>query len=371
MSELILTSFKVQNFRAFDDLVIEKLGRVNLIVGKNSVGKTCLLDALSLYAHRGNPGLIWDMLSSRDEYTYSPVRGVSEPESYITNVRHIFNGREEQKDGYGKIYLGSLDDPEKAIRISLDYYVSETNEEGIRTLHLVRLPEEFTEIENAVLRFTVEAGEHQKQSYHIDPDYARRRMGRPELREIKSTFIPANGLDRRQVAALWDSITLTDAEADVLSSLQVIDQDIERLSLVGEREGPSERYPLIKVATIENPVPLKSMGGGLVRAFGITLALVNVSNGILLIDEFESGLHYSVQYDLWRLVLSIARRLNVQVFATTHSWDCVEAFQQASIEEKSEEGMLIRMEKKGSSIVPTLFDERRLSIATREQIEIR
>lgn len=109
----------------------------------------------------------------------------------------------------------------------------------------------------------------------------------------------------------------------------------------------------------------------MVRAFGIALALVNVSNGILLVDEFESGLHYSVQYDLWRLVISIARRLNVQVFASTHSWDCVEAFQKASQEEKSEEGMLIRLERKEQSIIPTLFNERRLSIATREQIEIR
>ena len=50
------------------------------------------------------------------------------------------------------------------------------------------------------------------------------------------------------------------------------------------------------------------------RTFGIALALVNARNGLLLIDEFENGLHYLVQPDLWRLIFQVARRLNVQVF---------------------------------------------------------
>jgi len=107
------------------------------------------------------------------------------------------------------------------------------------------------------------------------------------------------------------------------------------------------------------------------RMFGIALALVNAKDGMLLIDEFENGLHYSVQPDLWRLIFQVARRLNVQVFATTQSWDCVEAFQKAAQEDTQNEGVLIRLESKKGKIVATLFDERQLGIATREQIEVR
>ena len=118
-------------------------------------------------------------------------------------------------------------------------------------------------------------------------------------------------------------------------------------------------------------MPLRSLGDGMVRVLGIALALVNVINGILLIDEIENGLHYLVQPDLWRLIFQTARQLNVQVFATTHSWDCIQAFQQVAQEDTESEGMLIRLEAKDGNIAATLFDEEELGIATREQIEVR
>jgi hypothetical protein len=61
----------------------------------------------------------------------------------------------------------------------------------------------------------------------------------------------------------------------------------------------------------------------------------------------------------------------VQVFATTHSWDCVAAFQQVAAENDRQDGMLIRLEKEGDEIVPVLVDEETLAIVTREQIEVR
>jgi AAA15 family ATPase/GTPase len=67
MSDLILDSLEVRNFRGFRHLQIERLGRVNLIVGKNNVGKSSLLEALQLYAKRADPTLIFEFLKSRDE----------------------------------------------------------------------------------------------------------------------------------------------------------------------------------------------------------------------------------------------------------------------------------------------------------------
>ena len=53
-SPIILDSLEINNFRAFRHLLIERLGRVNLIVGKNNIGKSCLLEALRLYASCGS-----------------------------------------------------------------------------------------------------------------------------------------------------------------------------------------------------------------------------------------------------------------------------------------------------------------------------
>ncbi len=101
---------------------------------------------------------------------------------------------------------------------------------------------------------------------------------------------------------------------------------------------------------------------------------MNAQDGILLIDEIESGLHYSVQPDLWRLVFEVARRLNVQVFATTHSWDCIEAFQEAIQQDSEGDGLLISLRAKADEpghVVAVLFDESELAIVTREQIKVR
>src|SRR5713101_5648263 len=66
--KLRLPSLEIHNFRAFDHLQIETLGRVNLITGQNNVGKTSVLEAVYLYA-RGGAGLpLYELLGSRDEF---------------------------------------------------------------------------------------------------------------------------------------------------------------------------------------------------------------------------------------------------------------------------------------------------------------
>jgi AAA15 family ATPase/GTPase len=140
---------------------------------------------------------------------------------------------------------------------------------------------------------------------------------------------------------------------------------------------PMERLGRVNLIVGKNnvgkskPLPLQNLGNGIWRNLGIALALVNAKDGILLIDEFEHGLYYSVQPDLWGFIFRLARSLNVQVFATTHSWDCIEAFQRAASEDHQEEGLLIRLESKKGEIGVTLYDERVLTIATREHIEVR
>ena len=61
------------------------------------------------------------------------------------------------------------------------------------------------------------------------------------------------------------------------------------------------------------------------RMLGLALALANVKGGVLLVDEIDTGLHYSVMADMWRMVSERAAALKVQVFATTHSRDCYES----------------------------------------------
>lgn len=262
MGTLILNSLEIRRFRAFDLLQIEHLGRVNLIVGKNNVGKSNLLEALQMYAGRASAPTI-----------------ISE--------------------------------------------VMETSKE-IRQLS----------------------------------------------KEITCVLVPTNGLNREQIIELWDGIALTGLGEEVRNALRLIAPGVEGLKLVSPTSN-EESDLVVNLANIDEPLPLHSLGNGMWRTLGIALALMNAKDGILLIDEFENGLYCSVQPDLWRFIFRLAWSLDVQVFATTHSWDCIEAFQKAAHEDAQNEGVLIRLEIKKGRTIPTLYDERQLEIATREHIEVR
>ena len=98
-------------------------------------------------------------------------------------------------------------------------------------------------------------------------------------------------------------------------------------------------------------MPLRSFGDGAVRAFSVALALANSSDGFLLIDEAENGIHHSIQAKFWNMIVQTAERNNVQVIATTHSWDCVVGFAKAANELEDVEGVLYRIQRNGERCV--------------------
>ena len=373
MTSLRLPSLEVKGFRAFRHLRIERLGLVNLIVGKNCTGKSSLLEALRLYAHRGSPEIVKELLAARDEISGAYRFERADEQALVRAIRHLFCGRQDLAAQPKTIQVGPLDSPEDTLLISTNWYTERpVAEPDQRRWHKVE-PDQVQEVDSLWLGIEIGLGDKRLFSspLHLFFDRPFRFLSwPPEGKSIPSIFVPANGLDGDQVGLLWNNILLTPLEEDILNGLRIIVPEARRLGLLDElkqRRG-EKRVPVLSVEGHEEPVPLRSMGEGLSRLFGIALALVSASDGLLLIDEVDSGLHYSVQGDLWRLIFQVANRLNVQVFATTHSWDSIEGFQHSV---RGEEGMLIRLEERQGEIVPILFDAKRLSIATRQDIEVR
>lgn len=381
MGDLILDSLEIRGFRCFNHLQIERLGRVNLIVGKNNVGKTSLLEALQLYANKGDPTLIWELLQVRDESTYNLYRrsarntGTDTDVKYLlSQLKYLFYGRKDIKTFLEPILIGPMNSSNDKLSITVEWYARQKDENESIKFQLLQ-PEEYDMVDNPVPRFTILIGKQQR-SHPLAPNPS------IAIRDANSNciFIPSDGLEREQIGEFWGSVALRELENDVLTALRIVAPGVQRLSLIGD---PGERFvgtidikgrysvPIVRIEGIDEPIPLRGLGDGMQRILGIALALVNARDGMLLIDEIENGLHYSVQPDLWRLIFQLAHRLNVQVFATTHSWDCIEAFQEAAQEDHQEEGLLIRLQSKNGEITATLFDERKLTIATRELIEVR
>jgi len=333
----MLPDLLITGFRVFKHLEIPKLGQVNLITGKNNSGKSCLLEALRLYASGGSPSVMSELLRSREE-----IMATSESldESAVSN---IFHGRMTLADA-GQILMEI--GPRSNDRIT---FVAGATDDGPRL----------------DIRMTVQGRNHTA-SFTLDRPFS----VSPYWPVIAhSIYMRPEGLSNSNIELMWDSLVLTDLEDIIIQCLRLIAPEVERASLIASAAS-ERRVAFVRVRGAGKPLPLRSLGDGMNRLFGIALAMVNAQDGLLLVDEIENGVHYSVQPKLWNFMVQLATRLNVQVFATTHSWDCITAFQQAAREHDSD-GMLIRLDWRNGSVRPTEFTEHDLAIATRESIEVR
>jgi hypothetical protein len=367
MSSLILDSLEIRGFRCFRHLQIERLGRVNLIVGKNNVGKTSLLEALWLFAQR-NPSFIWELLEDRNESERAVVdaEGLDPTQDRLTAVSQLFFGRNHATDDQETIEIGAVGQNGNRLKLKTTWanngrLVSETPSHNPAVVRESPMPDS-----GAVPLLIIDTAAGQSH-YRLDRGFQYVRAAQP----IPHIFLPADGLTPRDIETLWDRVALTNLEDQVLKAIQLIAPENERIGLGTIHRLGQKRIPIVKVKGLEHPIPLRALGEGLNRLFGIALALVSAKNGLLLIDEIESGLHYSVFPKLWQFVLDVANQLDIQVFATTHSWDCIVGFQYAAQKNEDVDGMLIRLENRKGEIVPILFDEERLAIATREDLEVR
>ena len=188
--------------------------------------------------------------------------------------------------------------------------------------------------------------------------------------------VTTDSLSSSTVASLWQAVALNPEEDSVVNALRILEPDIERVAYVadeGRRSYPlgSREGMVVKLQSLEQRVPIGTMGDGMWRMLALALALVQSKGGVLLVDEVDTGLHHTVMADMWKMVLETAKRLDVQLFATTHSYDCVYSLAAFSREKMGtgEDVAIHRLEAgKDSSVV---FTEKELALAAERGIEIR
>lgn len=144
---------------------------------------------------------------------------------------------------------------------------------------------------------------------------------------LTTYFISTETPSTRELAALWDNILRQGGKPDVMSALKIIEPSLVNIEfLTGElvdRNGGNTGGVLVEFGDPIVRVPLGSLGDGMRRLLVLAIALANSKGGALFIDEIDTGLHYSVLGRMWKLVAEAAAKFDIQVFATTHSADCV------------------------------------------------
>ncbi len=316
-----ITDLSIENFRGFKKLELTGLKAVNLIVGQNNAGKTSLLEALAVLA---NPSEVNNM-----------------PSLLRTNAGNV-----------DKRYFRWL------VR----------DDEGIDHATLRASGEDFkNELVFHKTRPSTSVGGWEQM--HLNSSlllYALPPRGHLRIRVVSVHHSTPIDL----VKSFGNAVRKREGEDLVHSILKAVDPRILRV-----RVDPVEEGNIISVDIgLSESIPLSQVGQGVYRLVAVLSDLIGETPQICIIDEIENGIHHTVLKQIWRGLAEISQRLGVQIFATTHSDECLEAADQVfSAEDANNERefALIQLMRVKGDVVGRVLDEAKVDAALENEIELR
>jgi len=369
----MLRSFKLKNFRCFNNLTLEPLERVNLIAGKNNVGKTSLLEAIFIFINPTKPDSLLQI---------NRLRGITRTVQFedIEEIRGFFYSQDLEE----AIELSSVE--EDSVQRSLKIYLDKSEKfqkEQMRQLPLSLLSandlddsmseiyESLTTEVKAYDTLVLEYYDANKTKHlsRISFTADGRLIGRSRRERFPlGIYLTSSIRSSREDTERFSNLERVGRQDELLESLRLLEPRLQRLTLL-----VVEREPIIYGDIGMNQlVPLPLMGEGIGRLLSILLAISNAKGGTVLIDEIENGLHYSVLTGVWRAIADAARRADTQVIATTHSQECIIAAHKAFEKSEKYDFRYHRLERARSEILQALtYDRETLATSDEMNLEMR
>lgn len=316
----------ITGFRGFEHFTMSGLGRLNLLVGTNNSGKTSVLEALLMLICHGNPIILGSGFLTRGELSSDEEGEENRPGLAFA---HLFHGH--VADGGSEFSLSAHNDLALE-RLTARILAQQPAGQALPKRGLGRMHRSVRWLQ---IRFEGKDSSEDcilltPQGDWISEDFDRvvdQHKKEPDFAAVE--FITTRFLSNREMTTELGKVLLNPAERLVVEALRIIEPRLDGVAAVPvarRLNNDSDKAGIfVKLRGMERRVPIGSLGDGIWRLLGIALMLVSARNGFLLIDDIDTGLHYTVMADMWKMVQQTARLLNVQVFATTHSRDCVEA----------------------------------------------
>ncbi len=295
-----LKAFRVERYRGLSGLSLPTLNRLNLITGKNGIGKTALLEAMWLFAGKHNGTLYWNanVLRSR-ESVVDPIAELSADE-----IR--FSGREGARNLRVHTYF------ERVFQA-----VSEAGDSRLKSKNVAPIVGRLT---TKINNRTIKGSELLQQTPEglvscrvtVDPN-------RPEGIFVSTV----QDIDTSQeVLRRYSSLVRSLGKSDLESAMHFMFKGYPQVEILTSDSGK----PYLAVSRNNGrPLPLRALGGGAVKFFSLYLNFFAARNGLVFFDEIENGVHYSLFKNIWKFIREWAERWNVQFFGTTHSREFIHA----------------------------------------------
>jgi hypothetical protein len=360
------SQFRVQNFRGFKDLELKDLARVNLIAGKNNVGKTSLLESILIHAGRYNTAYsrMENVIDRRVIYRADERFGDMQKwnllfNNFDTNIPIIFSG-----DGLDN--QKRLPGFEDVLTLSV-IHIDELNTDEIDARAFSRYVRDDNAYETVMQNMELLVFKREG----VKTFYIGKYNDSVMLPLSFPTFAPVVVVNSRSQVSNEDnsrrfSKLKIERKIDILvNSLKIIEPRLGNIDLLSDGIYGDVRG-------MHQLVPLSSMGEGIGRIASLVLAISEAETGVVAVDEIENGLHYSIQADVWRAIARAAELFNVQIFATTHSFEMIRAAQEAFQEMGEHAFRFYRLDREENDDIKAVkYSPKTMSAAISMNFEVR
>lgn len=258
----MLEWINIKNYKCFNNFEVKDLKRINLITGKNNIGKSAFLEAVTIHLGSFNFGKLNKVIS----FFYNKRYSTSKPILLYKMIKSF------------------------SINSNINNIVYYINQQDYT---LIANGNKLTQqIENTPL---------------IDTE-----TSTPNIK-----FLQIGKTTESSIVGSYSIILLKDKEDEVNKLIRDFDKSIIKFQVIQEKAFCS---------TKDNKRSINEFGAGLKDYIFIICSLLSCQDGYLFIDEIENGLHYTQLNNLWKIIFKLSKELNVQVFITTHSKECLESY---------------------------------------------
>jgi AAA15 family ATPase/GTPase len=334
----MITQCCIKNYKCFEDFCVSDLKRLNLISGKNNVGKSCLLEAIFLSEDYGNAAAITRHLTSRGLAYFDNSTEVSSRSAFY------------QFDTNRTIeIILEINNRQRISKISL----------GDASKHFKERPKDsqdsngYTDkiMSSKCLSFKVLLEDELIHNSHIllNGNKIQHQIDIDKGRHNRWYFIKDGKINQRELAEFFSVLSSQGKEDKLIAVMKNIEPRLEAIKLLSEAGHPILHC---KLRDMQKTMPVFFAGDGFIKLLSLCLIILSTPQMVLFVDEIENGLHYSVLPDFWKIITEIIVENNCQLFATTHSYEFIQAAAQNTNKYKDEFNFMRLERNKTGQIIP-------------------
>ncbi|MFW3440195.1 AAA family ATPase [Aliarcobacter butzleri] len=323
MQEHFLRNIKIINYKCFKNFEAKDFKRINLISGKNNVGKTAFIESLLI-----------------NLYSISPTK--------MAYAIGVFNLIRDQLEFINKEKNNTILDEFKLkienatfeAKSNINYSLfTVINEKGKKELQFI--------INDEKIRININEFSFEK----------------ADIENINC--LDKFGIDNDGIKELFDIIQKKDKEIYLNNLINKFDSTIENFKIIGNE-------PQCKISDSSEYRKINEFGDGLKHYISIICAIFTCENGQLFIDEIDNGIHYTQLEKLWEIIFTISKEVNCQLFATTHSKEMINAYAKVSEKLEDEDISFIELGKnKDNEVKANVYDKEMFFYELNQNHEVR